>query len=173
MGFLIHLIFQTLKISILALLYSYLFNFITKKIDHHLLKKYVNRSKLMISIFIILFCWQFTYWGNHGLGDFSRIPLGDDKEIKQIDINSFIELKENYPIYIDSFAISNEHFYGKISDFGNQSDEKLIVWNLSDNTIDSSSLGEKDISIPKDLDFISFRDAYKNYWNGWRFWFLP
>ena len=63
-----------------------------------------------LSISIGLFIYSFTYWGNHGLGDSARIPIGNFKEVGETNgTDSYIE-PENYPyraIMVHSFKKSD------------------------------------------------------------------
>jgi hypothetical protein len=172
MASLIHFIFELIKISILTLIYSYFLLLLIKKLQPSLTSKFLNRLNIRTGIFILLFIWQFTYWGNHGLGDSSRIPLGFGKEIKQIDASSYIEPKKNHTIGIQSFSVLDNQFYGLTSE------EMLITWNLETNTVTSYQSKEDYIetektAIPSGKQFSTFWGAYKNHWNGWRFWLLP
>lgn len=101
---LIHLIFTLIKIAILASVYSIvmllvlgLFEYIfrIKAIDILSKDKWFKvwrRFSLMIAFG--LFIYSFTYWGNHGLGDESRIPIGHWNCIRNADgVSTYFEPK--------------------------------------------------------------------------------
>ena len=103
MEVLFHFILELFKIAILASLYAGLFvlisGFIANKKPNslfsnfykHKLRTYLISGALFS---ISLFTFLFSYWGNHGLGDTSIIPLGHGKTVQQIDGNwCFINAK--------------------------------------------------------------------------------
>ena len=82
---LFHFIFELVKISILGCIYATL-TLVTFKIIGRFKPEswfdIVSRKKLrlwflsgLIASFG-LFGFMFTYWGDHGLGDWARIPIG-------------------------------------------------------------------------------------------------
>lgn len=118
---------------------------------------------------------MFTYYGDHGFGDTARIPLGYNKEIKQIDSTTIISIKQK-TYFVNKFHKQNElvfiqtqsHPYSKEVDI-------FLIWNLKTNqyqTFQSLETLTKSYSIDTN-DFKTFGDNYSLYWHGWRFWLLP
>ena len=49
--------------------------------------------KLWVCIAVGLFAFSFSYWGNHGLGDSSRIPIGNWQTISNINWTEYARLE--------------------------------------------------------------------------------
>ncbi|MFT6499952.1 MAG: hypothetical protein ACJASQ_000059 [Crocinitomicaceae bacterium] len=122
-----------------------------------------------------------TYWGDHGLGDSARIPIGYGEEIEQINgVSTFIE-PQNYRygvLTVESFARIDNVICGKTLISPVDRPDPYFVWNLSENKVRffKNKKAYRDYakthSYPSEAEFESFRDHYKRYWGGWRFWLL-
>ncbi|MBR9922815.1 MAG: hypothetical protein GYB31_18465 [Bacteroidetes bacterium] len=182
---LFHLIFEFIKISILASAYAAIFLLVFilwGKISPNNWTQRVNAHRrgfcytFGLGIFIILFCWMFTYWGDHGLGDSARIPIGYAKEINEINGNqAYINLKdsEDEMINIESFFVKEDVCVGETGT------KDYFFWNLRINEIEIVSSKESydakalSLNLPSRAQFQTFEEAYRNHWSGWRFWLLP
>ncbi len=187
MEVLFHFIFELVKISILASVYSLILLIVFRQINKSnsyswFQKVTVNSKKFWLSsgsiIFGLLFIWMFTYWGDHGLGDSARIPIGHGKEIEEINGNwSFISPNghENEKFTIKSFAVRSNYCVG----MSNKDQTDYFIWNLSTNDIEKftnlEEYSEKVISmnLPDTFEFKDFDQAYDEFWGGWIFWLLP
>ncbi len=183
MEVLIHFIFEIIKIGILSSVYSTLILLILLLLKLNIKTDWlknliVNNGKFWFTLCIlnsiVLFCWMWTYWGSHGLGDSARIPIGFGKSIEQINGNlTFLDLKKQNGIYpIHSFAI-HEHFC-----VGKHNNEYFIWDLLADDIVSFETQSEyelkaKELDLPKPDDFHEFWDPYQKFWGGWRFWLLP
>jgi len=187
MEFLFGFIFEIIKIGFLASVYSFIILFIFRKIGKTKLNNWLNKRLKNSIIFwfingalisISLFIWTFTYWGEHGFGDYSRIPIGNAKQIEQIDgYWTYITPKghkfEVFTIY--SYAINGKYCTGKTK----QNSNRYYIWNLKTNevqTVNSKNEYEKlskNLNLPKENEFLDFWNGYKKYWHGWRFFLLP
>ncbi|MBD2705183.1 hypothetical protein IC229_31465 [Spirosoma sp. BT702] len=185
---LFHLIFEIIKIGVLSSAYALLLLVILKLVQAYSSKAWVNRvlrNKVRfwlyttLSISVALFFFMFTYYGDHGLGDSSRLPIGYGKDVKQINgTDTFIESEDGGQLGITIFNYDNSYLYAEIQ---KQSDEenRYVVWNLrTDDWIFYKTKGDyvkyvtdkNYIPIDKFEDFTAF---YRTYWGGWRFIFLP
>jgi len=191
MEVLFHFIFQLIKIGIIASIYSALLIGImmiirTLKPIEYLENVKKEKKKYWfvfgLSISIGLFIYSFTYWGNHGLGDSARIPIGNFKEVGETNgTDSYIE-PENYPygaIMVHSFKKSDNFLTGKTEVSPVDRPKPFFSWDLSKDQIvffDSENeynLFAKDNGLPKSSEFKTFRESYKEYWGGMKFWMLP
>jgi O-antigen/teichoic acid export membrane protein len=86
-----HLIFELIKISISGCAYATLTLLIFKIIGHYKPDSWfdsVSKKKLRFwflsghVISVGLFFFMFTYYGNHGLGDNARVPVGHFKVVR-------------------------------------------------------------------------------------------
>ena len=191
MEVLFHFIFQLIKIGILASIYSAFLIGIIMIIRSFKSTEYLERVKkekkkywfvfgLLISIG--LFIYSFTYWGNHGLGDSARIPIGNFKEVGETNgTDAYIE-PENYPygaMMVHSFTKSDNFLTGKTEVSPVDRPKPFFSWNLSKDEIvffDSESdysLFAKNNRLPKSSEFKTFRQSYREYWGGLKFWMLP
>jgi len=187
MEFLIGFIFELIKIGFLASFYAFIIlvvfrktgktklsNWLNKRLKNRIIFWFINGIFISISLFI----WLFSYWGEHGIGDYSRIPIGNGKEIEQIDGSwTYITPRghqlEVFTIY--SYAINGKYCTGKTKEGTNN----YYVWNLITNDIQTvNSKNEykklsKQLNLPKEEKFLNFRKGYSKHWIGWRFFMLP
>ncbi|MFS2188967.1 hypothetical protein ACCC92_19980 [Mucilaginibacter sp. Mucisp84] len=81
---LFHLLFVVIKSSILGLLYTpvvwFLWVLFLKAQKKYTGFKWFSVFAVYKIVSISLIVFSFTYYGNHGLGDESRIPLGHGEE---------------------------------------------------------------------------------------------
>ena len=98
------LVFLIIKIGILSSVYSILtlliFRIISKKYSKAWLNRLMNKKFLFwlgtgFVYSIALLMYAFSFWGNSGLGDYARIPVGNNFAIGSIDAldRSFLDRK--------------------------------------------------------------------------------
>lgn len=187
---LFHFIFELIKISILGCIYATFILIIFKIVAVYKPKSWFNKtSQQKLKLWfnsgmltsILLICFMFTFWGNHGLGDSARIPITYGVEIIQFDGNyTYLQLNGNQVLdEIKKFAITDEYILGKRGNAFIGDDEVFFIYKKEDNSINTfaneksyiNHLKEKKISIP--VLYQDFFYYYDEYWNGWRFWLLP
>ena len=188
---LFHFLFQIIKISILACFYATLVRIGFVTIGKMYPKSYFGKkleSKKKVwwsSGFIIsvgLFLYMFTYWGNHGLGDSARIPIGNYKEVGETDgVYAYIE-PENYKygaMPVHSFIKSENYLVGKSDVSPVDRPKSYFCWNLEKDEIvfynsetEYNSFADEN-GLPKISEFKTFRESYREYWGGIRLWLLP
>lgn len=185
---LFHLVFEIIKISLLSSVYAAFIVLILKLTQAYSSNAWLNKVSrnrvkfwfyTMLFISVALFVFMFTYYGDHGLGDSSRLPIGHGKEVKQINgTDTFIENEDGGQLGITTFSFDNSFLYAEIQ---KQSDEenRYVVWNLStDDWLFYKTKGDyvkavtdkSYIPLDKFEDFTAF---YRAYWGGWRFILLP
>ena len=192
MEVLFHFVFELIKISILGCLYAtiiiFLLELILKFKPNEWIERILYRKKRAWFVIgflfsISLFIFLFSYWGNHGLGDSARIPIGYGKEIsntnwtKYANFNGIKSLDGN-DIYTTKFKIDKNILCGNYdSDFYDYKN-RYFVYNLELNQLtefkseaEYNNYADKN-GISKTNQFLTFEDNYENYWNGWRFWLL-
>ena len=189
MEVLFHFIFELIKISILGIVYATLTLIVFRIIGQFKPNSWFEKaskkkvrfwflSGLFISI--ALFCFMFTYWGNHGLGDSARVPIGHFKVVKETNANdAYIERDKFDQIGIEKFTFDNDMLYGKIDESFDSGKGKYVVWGLRTDqwifyqtTVDYNIAANKN-NYPKPDSFEDFYTHYKRHWQGWRFWLLP
>lgn len=122
---------------------------------------------------------MFSYYGDHGLGDSSRIPIGYYREIGQTDAQAYIEPSNRGAIYINEFTITNDYVYGTLDKYNIDPNQNYFVYDLKSNTVQlfDQATSFKYFLTSKNLDqksaYRSFDYHYDSYWNGWRFCLLP
>lgn len=187
---LFHLIFELVKISILGCIYATLMLAIFKIIGHYKPDSWFSRvskkkmrlwfsSDLIISVGLFLF--MFTYFGDHGLGDSARVPVGHWRAIQEVNgMQAFIQ--DEGPISmieIDKFIVTADFVYGLSGDATENYDGKFFVYDLANNIVNTFEQEKEysDFLISKNLDtkpaYKDFNYYYRQYWSGWRFWTLP
>ncbi|MEM6298570.1 MAG: hypothetical protein AAF740_07780 [Bacteroidota bacterium] len=146
----------------------------------------VSKNKLRLwflsGFFILvgLFLFMISYWGNHGLGDSARVPVGHFRVVKQINGNDAYIEKERYnQLGIERFAFDNDNLYAETQLRLSHGKGDYVVWNLRTNrwkfykTKKSYLEAAENNGYPKPTEFESFFKHYRRYWSGWRFWLLP
>ena len=125
-----HFIFELLKISMLSTVYGTIVFFIIRIIKGSQIKSTRQLWKKCFStIYLILFVFMFTYWGDHGLGDDSNIPISHYKSVYQSDETAYIENKKGAQVEIGKFSYNNKYLYAEIADTAEIKGDYL-VWDL-------------------------------------------
>jgi hypothetical protein len=187
---LFHLVFEFTKISILSSIYAsiLLFTFriiATLKPNNWVDKISKEKSKFWVAsgliISIMLFLFMFSYYGNHGLGDSARVPVGYDKAIEQIN-GTQAYIQDEGPVSaldIDKFILTGKFVYGKTGEQNENYTGKYFTYDIVNNQV---KIFENeniyiDFLASKNLEtnpeYKDFNYYYSKYWNGWRFWTLP
>ena len=170
-----HFGFEIFKIGVLAAVYSsviLLLKFVLIKITGNSKLRQIQFKSIYLTIAGLLFTFSFTYYGNHGLGDESFIPLGHWKSIDASDGYAYFDLEPGKQVRVDSFEMRNEHlcFVSQKKFYDYQlSSGKCRVYNSKELYETSASLYQ----LPLANEFKTFYPQYNAYWNGWRFLLLP
>lgn len=180
---LIHLLFTLFKIAIQASVYAVitllLIYVLSKSIQSDILNKIMRRKFfawwLTGSTFSIgLFFFSLSYWGYHGFGDSSRIPIGFGQDIKNVDGFTFFNPTSSIgQESIQSFQIENNYLCARQKDntfFAYNIETKLLTRFNSKQDYNGYAAQNNLVHIS---EFKEFRYHYNNYWNGWRFIILP
>jgi hypothetical protein len=125
-----------------------------------------------------LFLFSCTYWGDHGLGDHARLPIGHGEAIEELNgIETYFEAETPLKVatdqpFIDRFQVAGDVLCGQASD------KSYFAYNLITKEQQSfaDSLAYSTYATPRGLapisEFQSFWKQYSRYWGGWRFWLL-
>jgi len=189
-----HFVFTLFKIGILASIYSLILiatiTMITNLKKNDYLQKIIDNKKSSwfrfgFIISVLLLIYSFTYWGNHGLGDGPRIPVGhwnvvDNTNWQFSDLKGYKDFEGN-EISVSRFLTKDEFFCGEFdqkhffSDFKNE----YFVLNMRSNEI-IEFINKQEYNnyavenkLPKASSLLTFEKNYHKYFGGWRFWLLP
>ncbi|MGB0868153.1 MAG: hypothetical protein ACPGSD_01035 [Flavobacteriales bacterium] len=182
----IHLIMILIKITLLSTFYSSIFLLFFHKFNFKKVAKIVKGIIRMKSfpkvypiIWISLLAFQFTYFGDTGMGDSAKIPLGHWKTIDNVDwTTSYVEINKNKSFIIHKYYLDGNIFYGEIQ--VNPFEKKTsgyLIWNLKTNEYEHCKLRINNetcshLTRKINLELMkSFDDQYSAYWGGWKFWF--
>ena len=188
---LFHLIFELIKISILASVYAAFGLLVFQLIGKIRPNSWCNRvtrkrfrfwfsSGFLISVG--LFGFMMTHFGDHGLGDEARVPVGHFRAIKEINgTKAYIQDVENgiYALDIDRFYISEDFVYGLAGNNKGYYEGEFFLYDLAKNEIKtfvSKSEYENILTqhrLEPNVEFQDFNYYYDQYWSGWRSWLLP
>jgi hypothetical protein len=120
-----------------------------------------------------MFIFMFTYYGDHGLGDTSRIPIGHWESIDASDGYPYFKPEsKRTEMRIYNFAIKNDVLSAEI-------DSGYMTYNLKTNKLNEFkdrrdyNLFALKKSLPMPEEFADFYKHYNDYWGGWRLWMLP
>ncbi|QEM09438.1 hypothetical protein [Mucilaginibacter rubeus] len=174
---LFHFLFVVLKSYLLALIYApivwFLWVLILKARKKYTGFKWSRVFKVYTVVALLLIVFSFTYYGDHGLGDSSRIPLGHGEAILENDQSAYFEPKDkSEQIHVKVFALKGDNLCMAV-------DSGYKVYNLKTKGVVNFSEGQMydafafSYGLPLSLQLRGFRPQYDEYWNGWRFWLLP
>ena len=187
MEVLFHFIFVLVKISILASIYASLILLVFRLISRFKPDSWFDRvtkekSRFWrLTGFIIsvgLFVYMFTYFGNHGLGDSARIPIGHFKYVRYGG-NSYIQNSEGDQLGIINFTFDKNQLYAETQREFNREKGDYVVWNLRNDswtfykTKTDYLIAVQQNNYPAPDQFKEFWHYYGLHWHGWRFWLLP
>jgi len=190
---LFHLVFVLIKIAILAGIYTMMLLFIFRQVNKSNTESWFqkitsNKRKFRLTsgaiISIILFIWMFTYWGNHGFGDFARIPIGNGYVVKNINWTEYgyidqLKTSDGKEIEMTEFIVKNRKLIGNLDSWFEIFNNKYFAFDLkTEKLIEFDSKSELDEfakrnNLPTSEELKSFKENYQEHWNGWRFWLLP
>lgn len=193
MEVLFHFIFEIIKISILASIYATLIFFIIKFISKYkpnswFERVYKNKIKLWflsgLTISLTLFVFMFSYWGNHGLGDSPRIPIGGGLVVDNTNWTeySYIEgLKtvDNIDVEMTKFKVVDNKLIGNLDSWFYEFENSYFIYDLNQYEMkefrNKNKLNDYLVAnnLPLSEELMTFEENYRNYWSGWRFWLLP
>ena len=192
MEVLFHFIFQLIKIAILASIYSFVLLGILLIIGKFKPNEFFKRVKTekkkywFVYGFLIsigLFIFSFTYWGNHGLGDGPKIPIGHWETIENTNWTEYgyldVQTNDGIDIETTKFKVENDILCGNLDssfyDFRNSyfvMDLKTDVVTEFNTENDFNNYAESK-NLPKSNELLNFEQNYKNRWGGIRFLLLP
>ena len=193
MEVLFHFVFIIFKIAILSIVYASIIFALLILINNILTINWLkliisNQRKLMLKlvlmISILLFIWLFTYWGDHGLGDSFRIPIGNDYAITAINTteSAFIDNLRttcNNRVEMTKFAQIQNKVIGNLNSSFSEFKNSFFVLDISkkeviefQNAIELNNYSIKN-DLPKSHELRDFEKNYNEYWSGWRLFLLP
>ncbi len=173
-----HFLFELIKIGILSAAYGTIVFFILRTIRWKNIKNVRQLwERCFWAVCLLLFVFMFTYWGDHGLGDDSYIPIHHYRTVNQSDETAYIENKRGQQIDVGKFTYNDRNLFAEIAD-KRQIDGDYLIWDLQKNEWKAYNAGDyitttKSQPTASPANFKDFSYYYDNYWSGWRFWLLP
>ncbi|QTE39462.1 hypothetical protein ACRQ5D_30105 [Mucilaginibacter sp. P25] len=174
---LLHLLFVVIKSSILGLFYTPVIWFLWM-LFLKAQKKYTNFKWLSVFavykiVGISLMVFSFTYYGDHGLGDESRIPLGHGEAMEESDqFAYFVPKGKSKQILVDTYLLKGDNLCMSVdSGYKVYNLRTKGVVNFSDEPMYNAFAVSYGLPLSRQLK--DFRSQYDEYWSGWRFWLLP
>jgi hypothetical protein len=187
MEYLFGFVLTLLKIAIQASVYATVARWLARLADARQVNSALVRAsragrqfwrRSFVVAYGALFLFSCTYWGDHGLGDHARLPIGHGEAVEELNgIETYFEaepplkLSTDQP-FIDTFQVTNDILCGQASDksyfaYDLATKEQRIFANDAEYTAYAGLRGLAPIS-----EFRSFWQQYGHYWGGWRFWLL-
>ena len=188
-----HFVFEVIKIAILASIYAAIVLLIFSKIGNanpdSWFKRVTEKKKrfwfinaLLISVG--LFTFMFTYWGDHGLGDGPRIPIGHGMRVENVNWTEYgyleeIKTSDNKKIEMTMFRVENDKLVGNLDSWFYIYNNSYLMYDLESkelvefktkNYYDKFALKNE---LPLSNELLTFSENYSRRWGGWRFWLLP
>ncbi|RTQ45926.1 hypothetical protein EJV47_24155 [Hymenobacter gummosus] len=126
----------------------------------------------------LLFAFSFTYWGSHGLGDYSRIPLGHSEAVEENNgLDAYFE--PSVPVdrpgdqaHLANFQVAAEVLCAAYDD------GSYFTYDLASKDYQTFATGAdynahaRRRGLPLAEQFEPFSAHYRRFWGGWRFWLL-
>jgi hypothetical protein len=114
-----------IKIAILSALYALLSLYLVKYIAIALKYKILESTKFKLYFWCItgfvytisFFVFAFSYWGDKGLGDYARIPIGNGFAIENLDgYTTYFKPEKNggSGIYLEKFTLKDNYLCAEI-----------------------------------------------------------
>ncbi|PJJ53251.1 hypothetical protein [Hymenobacter chitinivorans] len=185
---LLHLIFTFCKIaiqaSVVATLLLKLVRWYAPRDPAHPLvrasrhgKRFWWASGFLVSL--ALFGFSLTYWGNHGLGDYARIPLGHGEAMEELNgVQAYFEPLAHLTDNADNPEVLAYQVHDGVLCVALGPDSTFVVYYLASKHhqlfADRAAYAAHARShhLPRPAEFERFKQHYSRYWNGWRFWLL-
>jgi energy-coupling factor transporter transmembrane protein EcfT len=189
-----HLVFMLIKIAIQASVYALLIiaaiSFLAKFLPTAYLKNVVRNKRsswlgLGFILSTLLLIYSFTYWGNHGLGDSARVPVGYGYAVDNINwqwssLKGFQNDNGGY-LSVSHFLTSRNTFCGKFDKDHFFYDYENAYFVLDMRSEELQEFATKEAynkyaiknNLPLTEELRTFEENYRHYFGGWRFWLLP
>lgn len=174
---LFHFLFVVIKSYILALVYTpiiwFLWVLILKAQKKYTGFKWSKAFAVYAIVGLLLIVFSFTYYGNHGLGDESRIPLGQGETMKEGDQFAYFTPKgTSKQVHVKSYVLKGDNLCMSVdSGYKVYNLRTKGVVNFSDEPMYNAFAVSYGLPLSRHLK--DFRSQYDEYWSGWRFWLLP
>ena len=186
MEYLFGLVSTLLKVAVQASVYAVLLLMLAKAWVSYspdsALARFASDSKRVwwqgaLAASLVLCFFANTPWGNHGLGDYARIPLSHGLAMERTNTTAYFEpvsvIEQSDVITeIVSYQVSNDVLCAKMND------NRYFAYNLTtaryQDFADSTAYttAARNSGLPAVTQFESFHKHYARYWGGWRFWLL-
>ena len=193
MEVLFHFIFELIKISILGCIYATLTLLIFKMIGRRKPDSWFARvstkklrlwflSGLIISVG--LFFYMFTYYGDHGLGDGPKIPIGQGIVVDNTNWTEYgyiegIKTSDKIDIEMTKFIVVDNKLIGNLDSWFYDFQNSYFIYDLKTKEISEFKTKAefdtftKENKLPTSEGLLTFEENYRKHWGGWRFWLLP
>jgi hypothetical protein len=134
------------------------------------------------------FAWTFLvyvpYYGDHGLGDGPKIPIGHGIVVDNTNWTEYgyirgIKTSDKIDIEMTKFIVVDNMLIGNLDSWFYDFENSYFVYDLKAKVIrEFKTKAEFDSfvrenKLPTLEDFLTFEENYRKHWSGWRFWLLP
>ncbi|MGI4761476.1 MAG: hypothetical protein ACRYF0_12250 [Janthinobacterium lividum] len=189
MEYLFGLVFTLFKIAIQASFYATAARWLAqladaRQLDNALVRASRQKRQFWRRGFVVayaaLLLFSCTYWGDHGLGDSARIPLGHGEEMSEINgTETYFTAKAPFTVAdmdgaqeITKFQVADEVLCGHAEQ------TSYFSYNLvtKEHHVFADSIEYNAYAVahglPASGELQPFWKHYRRYWGGWRFWLL-
>lgn len=193
MEVLFHFIFELIKTSILGCIYATLTLLTFKLIGRYKPDSWFARvSKKKLRLWFLsglilsvgLFFYMFTYYGDHGLGDGPKIPIGHGIVVDNTNWNEYgyikgIKTSDKIDIEMTKFIVVDNKLIGNLDSWFYDFQNSYFIYDLKTKEMNEFKTKAefdtftKENKLPTTDGLLTFEDNYRKHWGGWRFWLLP
>ncbi len=144
-----HFIFELVKIAVLAIIYSTIllitFSILAKTRPGSWFDRATEFKKdswfaMGFLISISLFIYMFTYWGNHGLGDSPRIPIGKWLVVDNANWNDYgyindMTTNNGNEVVMTEFLVKKGYLLGKLGSSFHRYNNEYFIYDMTEKTM--------------------------------------
>lgn len=189
MEYLAGFVFTLFKIAVQAGVYATVLLWLLGRLAAHRPARLVKRINydgwhlwriLFGGVYAALFLFSCTYWGDHGLGDSARLPLGYGEEMAEIN-GTETYFTAAVPFKVSDMAGAQDIAKFKVANdilCAQAEETHYFAYNLAtkENQVFADAQAYNAYAGPRGLpasgELETFWRQYGRYWGGWRCWLL-
>jgi hypothetical protein len=193
MEVMIHFVFELIKIFILATAYATVLLLLFRLQARFLPNGWCDQvSKVKIRFWFVsgflisvsLFVFLFSYYGNHGLGDGPRVPVGHGLVVNNANWTEYgyiedIKTSDGHGLEMTKFLAVDDHLMGNLDSWFDTYMNSFFIYDMDRRTMNEFST-ETEFNayatahgLPEVNALRTFERNYDDRWGGWWFWLLP
>ena len=193
MEVMIHFVFELIKISILATAYAtillLLFRWIARVYPDGWFDQASRRKgrfwmRSGSLIWVGLFVFLFSYYGDHGLGDGPRVPIGHGLVVGNTNWDEYgyvdeVLTSDGVSLQMTRFMVSDDKLLGNLDSWFDTFSNAYFIYDMDSEVLTEFATQREfdayaqQYELPNSASLKTFAENYDDRWGGWWFWLLP